>query len=258
MKRKLLLAGLVLFFLAIVTPLQAAGPSIPQPTRDFFVLDEANVLDPSTEQTIIQNSAALEQKTKAQIVVVTVNDLGGYEPEEYALAILREWGIGDQKLNNGLLILVSPTERISRIETGYGLEGALPDSKTGRIQDEYMIPYFQEGDYNQGILNGYRAFVQEVAQEYQVVMDIEAPRVVYTSSDYGEETGGFNSLPLGIKVLAVVGLAFLFYIDQRYFRGLIFSAIINILMRGGRGGGGGGGFSGGGGSGGGGGSTRRW
>ncbi|MEM5818596.1 MAG: TPM domain-containing protein, partial [Desulfitobacterium hafniense] len=232
MKRKFLLAGLILLFLALAFPLQAATPSIPQPTRDFFVLDEANVLDSNTERIIVQNSAELEKKTKAQIVVVTVIDLKGYGPEEYALSILREWGIGDKKLNNGLLILVSPTEGVARIEVGYGLEGALPDAKTGQIQDEYMIPYFQEGDYNQGILNGYRAFVQEVAKEYQVVMDIDSPQALYTSSDYGDGTNTFASLPLGVKILALFGIVFLFYIDHRYFNGFIFGMIIGMLMRG--------------------------
>lgn len=66
MKKKHLLAALVLFFLSLVAPLQAA-PSIPQPTRDFFVLDQANVLNPATEQTIVQNSAALAQKPRPRL-----------------------------------------------------------------------------------------------------------------------------------------------------------------------------------------------
>ncbi|HBC93101.1 MAG TPA: methanol dehydrogenase, partial [Pelotomaculum sp.] len=127
--------------LAVVSPIAAAIPAVPQPSNQFYVLDQANVLDNSTEQTIVQTSAALAQKTKAQIVVVTINSLNETTPEEYALAILREWGIGDQSLNNGLLILVSPVEGVARIEVGYGLEGVLPDAKTGQIQDTYMLPY---------------------------------------------------------------------------------------------------------------------
>ncbi|MDD3654858.1 MAG: TPM domain-containing protein, partial [Desulfotomaculaceae bacterium] len=124
-----LLGVLTWLVLAAVYPLlAAAAPTIPQPSSQFYVLDQANVLDASTEQTIVQTSAALQQKTKAQIVVVTINSLNGAAPEEFALAILRGWGIGDKSLNNGLLLLVCPAERVSRIEVGYGLEGALPDA----------------------------------------------------------------------------------------------------------------------------------
>ncbi|HBW37336.1 MAG TPA: methanol dehydrogenase, partial [Desulfosporosinus sp.] len=101
MKRIPLLVLLVLFLLTIASPLRADNHPIPRPSSEFFVLDQANVLDQTTEQMIVRTSAALEQKTKAQIVVVTVKSLNGTSPEEHALAILRGWGIGDEKLNNG-------------------------------------------------------------------------------------------------------------------------------------------------------------
>ena len=155
MKRITLLTVLFLLFTSLTSPVRAASQAIPQPSSEFYVLDQANVLNQETKQLIIQTSASLAQKTKAQIVVVTVDSLNGTAIEDYALSILRGWGIGDKTLNNGLLILVSPTDRAARIEVGYGLEGALPDAKTGQIQDEYMIPYFQNNEYNLGILNGY-------------------------------------------------------------------------------------------------------
>lgn len=243
MKRISLLAVLVLFFIAIASPLRAASQGIPQPNSDFFVLDQANVLDQTTEQLIIRTSASLQQKTKAQIVVVTVNSLNGTAPEEYALSILRGWGIGDKTLNNGLLILVSPTERVSRIEVGYGLEGALPDAKTGQIQDEYMLPYFQNNDYDKGILNGYSALAQEVAKEYQVTLEINSPQALPVSS-----SSAANPLPIWAEVVLVFLFILLFYLDRRFFNGFFFGLILGMLLRG----------RGGGGSGGGGGSSRRW
>jgi uncharacterized protein len=257
MKRTKFFILLILFLTAIAFPLRAAV-SVPQPSSQFYVLDQANVLDQTTEETIVQASAALAQKTKAQIVVVTVNSLGGAAPEDYALAILREWGIGDKDLNNGLLVLVSPQERVSRIEVGYGLEGALPDAKTGQIQDEYMIPYFQNNDYNQGILNGYRALVQEVAKEYQVTVEISPPQA---QSAVAAATAA-GAIPSWLKILFVVLLILLLYFDHRFLNGFFLGLILGLLFRGrgggGWGSGGGGGFGGGGGWGGGGGSTRRW
>lgn len=253
MKRMTLLAVLILLLMSVASPLRAAS-EIPQPSSVFYVLDQANVLDEATEQTIIQTSASLAEKTKAQIVVVTVNSLNGTALEEYSLAILRGWGIGDKTLNNGLLILVSPTDRVSRIEVGYGLEGALPDAKTGQIQDDYMIPYFQQNDYNKGILNGYSALSQEVAKEYQVMLEINSPEAVPDSSS-SEAT---NPLPIWVEVLLVILFILLFYFDHRFFNGFFFGLILGMLLRGKGGGGGSGGGFGGGGSGGGGGSSRRW
>ena len=85
---------------------------------------------------------------------------------EYSTNLFRQFGIGDKEKNNGLLILIALEERKSRIEVGYGLEGVLPDGKTGRIQDEYMIPYFKDNNFDEGILNGYKALFKEVANEY--------------------------------------------------------------------------------------------
>ena len=67
-----------------------------------------------------------------------------------------------KKKNNGVLMLLSIQDRKSRIEVGYGLEGALNDAKTGRIQDNYMIPYFKEDNWHDGIKNGYNAILSEV------------------------------------------------------------------------------------------------
>ena len=256
MKRLSLLVVLILLLMSIAFPLKAASPAIPQPSHEFFVLDQANVLDQATEQLIIQTSTSLEQKTKAQIVVVTVNSLNKTAPEEYALSILRGWGIGDKTLNNGLLIVVSPTERVSRIEVGYGLEGALPDAKTGQIQDEYMLPYFKTNDYNKGILNGYNALAVQVAKEYQVALEISSPQALPNSSS----SAASNPLPIWVEVMLVILLVLLIYVDQRFFNGFISGLILGMLLMGrGRGGGGsGGGGFGGGGSGGGGGSSRGW
>lgn len=257
MNKKTPLLLLVLIGLLLLNiPILAAEPPIPAPSNQFYVLDQANVLDQTVEQTIVQTSAALAQKTKAQVVVVTVASLQDYSPEEYALAILRQWGIGDKQLNNGVLLLVSPQDRVSRIEVGYGLEGALPDGKTGRLQDEFMIPYFQQNDYNKGILNGYLAITKEVANEYKVALEVKEPQAIPSTTRADRST----PLPWWASLLIVIGVVLLLILDNRFFGGFFTGLIIGMLLRGGGrgGGGGGGGFGGFGGSGGGGGSSRRW
>lgn len=65
-------------------------------------------------------------------------------------------------------MLLALQERQFRIEVGYGLEGTLTDGKTGRIQDEYIIPYLKQNDWNNGIKNGFSAILNEVSKEYNV------------------------------------------------------------------------------------------
>ena len=127
---------------------------VPQSER-FYVNDVADVLSSETEDYIYENSLKLDEATGAQIVVVAIKSLEGRSIEEYSTELFRSYGIGDKEKNNGLLFLFSLEDRQSRIEVGYGLEGALPDGKTGRIQDEYIIPYFRNNNFDEGVRNGY-------------------------------------------------------------------------------------------------------
>ena len=114
-----------------------------KPSSKFYVNDYANVLSDEVEEYIFNNSVKLYDETTSQIVVVTVPNLEGEKLESYATELFRSFGIGDKEKNNGILLLLALDERQSRIEVGYGLEGVLTDGKTGRIQDEYMIPYYK-------------------------------------------------------------------------------------------------------------------
>ena len=120
----------------------------------------------------MNNSVALAKKTSAQIVVVTIPSLEKKSIEEYANELFNKFGIGDKNKNNGLLILVALKEREARIEVGYGLEGLLPDGKCGRYQDEYMIPYYKNNNFDEGTVNCYKAFFAEIAKEYNYETDI--------------------------------------------------------------------------------------
>lgn len=251
-----LLSLLLLFFFL---PLPSQAVDIPSPPPDLYVLDQASVMSSETRSLIISTSQDLARQTKAQVVVVTLNTLNDQVLEEVSLAILRGWGIGDKELNNGVLILLVPSEHKSRIEVGYGLEGVLTDGKTGRIQDEYMLPYFKQEQYDQGLRNGYLAVVQEVAREYNVTLT--------QSQDYqpvpGETDTSSQPTPTWLKLLGIFLVILLIWLDHRFFNGFILGMILSGLFRGGgRGGGGFGGGSGGGGfgggSGGGGGSSRGW
>lgn len=219
----------------------------PKPAGSVYVQDYAGLLAEDTKREINRVGRLLDQTTKAQIVVVTARSLDGVPIDAYALELLRAWGVGDQTRNNGVVFLISPNDRASRIEVGYGLEGALPDAKTGQIQDELVLPYFKKGDFNGGILNGYLGIARIVAEEYKTAPPDLAPPAKAANA---EEGGVLDRL---MTPLAFAGLILLVILDLTFFGGR-FTALLLLLLR--SRGGGGGGF--GGGSGGGGGSGRKW
>lgn len=229
----------------------AAAKNYPSPTDDFYVNDFANVLDSDTEAYISSMNSELEKATGAQVVIVTVSEIKDEALDDFSLELLRKWGIGDSKKNNGVLILLDVGGRQSRIEVGYGLEGALPDGKTGRIQDTFMLPYFKEGDYSTGIREGFNAVINEVYYEYGYDSPIKG--------DYNIPKDEVNkNSPIPKLILAIFVIA-LIILDFRFTGGMITFSILRGIGRGGGGGSSGGsGRSGGGGSGGGGGSSRGW
>lgn len=133
-----------------------AIPSRPQPPR--LVNDFAGLFTRQQTAALESMLTAFDDSTSNQITVVTVKDLEGYDPSEYATRIGLDWGVGADKYDNGIVMLVKPKTSDSRgqvnISIGYGLEGAIPDVYAKRIIDNEMIPRFAENDYFAGVYAG--------------------------------------------------------------------------------------------------------
>lgn len=131
----------------------AAIPQRPDPAR--LVNDLAGIFTPGQTASLENTLVAFDDSTSNQIAVVTVSDLEGYEPSEYATRIGLEWGVGSDRFDNGIVILVKPKTSESGgkvfIAIGYGLEGAIPDAYAKRIINNEMIPHFMENDYYGGV-----------------------------------------------------------------------------------------------------------
>ncbi len=247
------ITAILMLIVILVMPVTFAA-TYPKHTRDFYVNDFAEVLSSETEQMIIKTSAALSEASGAQIVVVTIDSLDGQDIESYSTGLFREWGIGDEKKNNGLLLLVAIDDRRSRIEVGYGLEGALNDAKTGRIQDEYLIGHFQAGDYDAGITGTYLKLAEEVYMEYDLnVDDLQSSKAYYNPVETKSDSE-FTIFHLLIGIIVFI----LMILDMIFNRGRLTRLALYALARGSKGSSRGGGFGGGGGRSGGGGSSRSW
>ncbi len=152
----------------------ALAQSLPKPAGR--VTDLANVIDPATEAEIDGRLEQLERQTSSEVAVLTVPSLDGMPVEDYAVRLFKEWGIGQAKQDNGVLVLVAPNEREMRIEVGYGLEGVLPDGLAGQVIRETFIPRFRDDDYNGGIRDGV-ARVVDLVEKQQVLSAEEIARL---------------------------------------------------------------------------------
>ncbi|MFA5524359.1 MAG: TPM domain-containing protein [Tissierellales bacterium] len=253
---------LILCFLLTILLLSASitvygsGVDLPEPSRYFYVYDEANIIDNYLEDYIINANEQLYNKTGAQIVVATLNSLNGNSEQEIGVQLFRKWSIGSKEKKNGVLMLIAPKERALWIEIGYGLEGALPDGKVGGIRDKLIIPYFKENDYNTAILKGFDAILSEVAIEY----NIEKSDNTDYQGNYNDDENSNTEIKVN-PILIAIGIIVFLIIDFKFFGGFLTMMILRSSSRGGyggRGGRGGGGNRGGGGSSGGGGAGGRW
>lgn len=144
----------------------AGEPKFPSPTG--YVTDSARVIPPSEKARLTALIGEVERKTTAEIAVVTVPTIAPLTKEQYAVKLYERWGIGKKGKDNGVLILISLKERAWKIETGYGLEGALPDVIASEIGRKLMVPYFKRGEFGKGLLAGTQAVAAQIAKEYKV------------------------------------------------------------------------------------------
>ncbi len=251
------LAGLFAFLLLVAQA--SAAPAFP-PLRGR-VMDNANIIGDATEFDLNNKLAALEQKTSRQLVVVTVPSLGGYEISDYGYQLGRAWGIGQAKLNNGVIFLIAPNEHKARIEVGYGLEPILTDALSEVILQTQVLPKFRAGDFDAGVEAGTDALIQQLSLDPS---EAEARAAAAAQRQAQDRTGDDGGGLVGLLIFL-----FILFAIFRVFGGWAFLPF--LFMGGGRryggyhgggwssgGGFGGGGFSGGGGSFGGGGASGSW
>ena len=147
-----------------------ASDLLTKPAQRAYIVDTAGMVSAEDAAQISKIGAELRSKTKAEIVVVTVPTLGDTDIESYANELFRSWGIGDARLNNGVLLLIAKDDRAFRIEVGYGLEGAITDGYAGSVLDA-MKGEFRNENYSPAILTAYVTLAQKASAEYGVGLE---------------------------------------------------------------------------------------
>ena len=122
-----------------------------------YVSDPTSILSPAATDTINAILGRLEKSTGIETAVVMLPSIGENDIFDFSTSLLRKWGIGKAKSNNGLLILFVMDQHKVRFATGYGIEGTMTDAMSKRIQTQYMVPAFKRSDWNKGMVDGVRA-----------------------------------------------------------------------------------------------------
>lgn len=256
----------IFFSLTLFLAVQVSALEVPR--LQGRVNDYAELLSPATEASLESVLKSLESSDSTQIVVLTIGSLQGDSLEEFSLRVVEDWKIGQQGLDNGVLLLVARDDRKIRIEVGYGLEGKLTDMTAGRIIGNVMGPRFKQGDFNQGIIDGIGAIVMTVRGEFTAAAEAkpngsgrEDPGGLLTSMIFiffifgsllrkskvaAAAVGGIATPLLAFLLFGITGLALLALIPIGMFGGLMAAALAGTgggaVSRGGQAGGYGGGF----------------
>nr|WP_294877157.1 TPM domain-containing protein [uncultured Pedobacter sp.] len=156
---------IVALFLLTTSMIGFAQDFPAKPTK--LVNDYTGTLSADQLQQLEQKLVAFDDSSSTQIAIAVLKSVGDYDINEYALELGRKWRVGSSGKNNGIMIVIALGDRKISIQTGYGLEGVLPDIYAKRIIENEIKPYFKTGDYYQGLNAGTDAIIKYTKGEYK-------------------------------------------------------------------------------------------
>src|ERR1700739_1840212 len=232
------IAGLVL-----AVSLVTRAEDIEQIHPTGYVTDLAGILKPATKQQLEALCTELEQKTGAQMAIVTVKSLNGDEIQPYANDLFKQLAVGQKKQDNGVMLLVAPNERKYWTEVGYGLEPIINDARAGDA-GRLMVPYFRQGDYGSGVMAAAWQLAKYIADDKGVALTGMPQWRPVQRQDQDYHVGLWIFLGIMLLVFLFSGSGHSGNINRGgggMGTGLLIGSILGSMSRGGRGGWGGGG-----------------
>ncbi|MGI8436254.1 MAG: TPM domain-containing protein [Chthoniobacterales bacterium] len=231
-----------IFALVLLLPAGARAAEVMPPKPARYFNDYANVVDPATASNLNDQLAQFERDTSTQIVVAVFRKMEtDSSVEDYTQRIAQSWGVGGKENNNGAALFVFVDDHKMFIQTGYGVEGALPDATCFDITHNLVAPFFKKNDYTGGLKAGVAAMMQAVRGEYK--------GTGLTTQESRQKSGG-RGMPFWLILVIIVIFIIISRASRSGRRGYGYSGFGGPFIGGfGGGGGGGGGFSGGGGGG---------
>jgi uncharacterized protein len=189
---------IVFFFVFLGFASLAFAQNFP-PKSNTLVTDYTGTLSDGDKQQLEAKLVAFDDTSSTQLAIVMLKSVGDYDINEYGARLGQAWGIGQKGKNNGLLILVAVDDHKVSIQTGYGLEGAVPDATTHEIIQNDIIPHFKQNDYYGGLDAATTDIIKYTKGEYKA--DAK-PR-------QGSDGGGGGSV-IFIIIIVIFVLIFIF------------------------------------------------
>src|ERR1700676_5221951 len=174
MKRAHTLSLLALFCVVFAFACASAAEDLKKIHPTGYVTDLAGTIQPDTKARLEALATELEQKTGAEMAIVTVHSLEGQSIENYAVDLYKQLGVGSKHDNRGVLLLVCPDERKYRIEVGYGLEPAITDARAGDA-GRAMVPFLRRGDFRRAIETAAWQLAKYIADDRGVTLSGQPP-----------------------------------------------------------------------------------
>lgn len=221
MKKWLLLLSTFFFLLS-----DTSFAKTPFPEPKGFVNDFAEIISENTEAKISNLIEEIKNKTSSEVAVVTIQSLEGSDPNDYAVELGRSWGVGTKERDDGVIFLIAVQDRKTYIATGYGVEGYITDAQAFWITDQIVVPFFKQGDFDNGILAG-------VEKIKEALVDLIPLPEKNTTSDF------FTSEKFFRMFVSFFPFIFLFIFiwvgsvlgrSKRWWPGGIIGAIISIIL----------------------------
>ena len=194
------LLGCVAFFVGLL----ARAEDIKSIHPTGYVTDLAGVIRAEKQASLETLCAELEQKTGAQLAIVTVRSLDGESVEIFAVDLFKQLGIGSKKNNRGVLLVLAPNERKYRIEVGYGLEPVINDARAGDA-GRAMVPFLRQGDYGGAAEIGAWQLAKYIADDSNVTLSGEPPAPRHRSESDGRRISIFWFILAAIIFFSVIG-----------------------------------------------------
>ncbi len=185
----------IVLLLFSVLPFFGIAQNFPE-RSSTLVNDYTGTLSSSELNALEDKLVAFDKSTSSQIAVVIIKTLDGYDVSQYGVELAEKWGIGRKGKNNGVIVLVAMDDHKMAIETGYGMEGALPDAIAKRIIENDMKPSFKQGNYYEGLTKATDNIIAYTKGEYKA-----------DSKDHGEAPFPFFIIFIVIGVIALVFFA---------------------------------------------------
>ena len=151
--------------LLLVSLFALAADEGPVPVLSGRVVDETGTLNADQKRALEDKLQEFEKRKGSQIVVLITGTTLPEPIESYGIRVAEAWKIGRKGANDGIIVIVAKSDRVMRLEVGYGLEGAIPDATARRLIDEIFIPGFREGNFYDGLNAGLDRLIKVIDGE---------------------------------------------------------------------------------------------